>query len=148
MTPGTHKLQQSNIEKSYQGKDDPYEDMNNVTPDKRATNLLTDFKTSTLRELKDTEKLKRQESLKSQLEVIIKELQFGNFKVEPTKEIFPVYTPWDAWNRQTSNNYYEGLLKGRLPPVKKECNTQYVKPTVDEAYDISDHIYNGTDTND
>jgi hypothetical protein len=143
MTPGTHKLQQSNIQKSYQIKGDPYEDMNNVTPVQRATNLLTDFKTSTLRELKDTEKLKRQESLKSQLEVIIKELQFGKFEVEPTKEIFPVYTPWDAWNKRNSNNYYEGLLKGRSPSVIKECNTQYVKPTVDEAYDISDHIYDG-----
>ena len=140
---GTHKLQQTNIEKARQGKDDPYEDMKNFTPNPRATKLLTDFKTSTSRELKDTEKLKRQESLKSQLEAIIPELSFDSFKfaVEPTKQIFPVYTPWEAWNEPISNNYYEGLLSGRSPSVIKDCITQYVTPTDDEKYDISEHTY-------
>ena len=143
---GTHKIQQTNIEKARQGKD-PYEHMNNFTPVESATNLLTDFNRSTLRESPDSEKLKIQESLKSQLEAIIQELTFDNFKfaVEPTKQKFPVYTPWDAWNSRNSNNYYKGLLIERSPTVKQYCITQnddtVNQPIAEEEYDMSDPTY-------
>ena len=126
--------------------------MKNFTPVQRTTKLLTDFKTSTLRESPDSEKLKIQESLKLQLEAIIQELtiqelSFDSFKfvVEPTKQTFPVYTPWDAWNSKNSSNYYKGLLIGRSKTVKDYCkaknNDTGNKPTADEKYDISKHTY-------
>lgn len=151
---GTHKLQQTNIEKARQGKD-PYEDMKNFTPVESATKLLTDFKT--LRESPDSKKLKIPESLKSQLEEIITGLNFDNFKckVEPTttNQIFPVFNPWNAWNSQISNNYYKVQLSKRSSTVNEYCTTQNKdtgnQPIADEEYDISDHTFGNDDgTND
>jgi len=151
---GTHKLQQTN-------QKDQYEDMNNVTPIQTATELLTEFNRLALKKLTEfnrltlkefnkltLKELEDTENLKLQLEAIIQELKFDNFKfaVEPTKQIFPVEIPWYAWDSRSGEYYYyENLLKGRSDTVKKYCIAQNNdignKPTTEENYDILEHNY-------